>query len=147
KGAWCRTRLPTARPSSASAGSRSASSRARFRPAIPSGTARRSACFALLSSQLISGLPEDQRYKGWPGEPGLGREPVPSATFMGPGSARKSLHHSCLPAGRQAGAGEGESMSRIDESRPFVPIKIAVLTVSDTRTLADDTYGDTLVER
>tara|TARA_R110002096_G_scaffold12798_6_gene45678 strand:- start:196 stop:741 length:546 start_codon:yes stop_codon:yes gene_type:complete len=35
----------------------------------------------------------------------------------------------------------------IDESRPFVPVRIAVLTVSDTRTLADDRSGDTLVAR
>ncbi|HKK30263.1 MAG TPA: molybdenum cofactor biosynthesis protein B [Alphaproteobacteria bacterium] len=35
----------------------------------------------------------------------------------------------------------------IDESRPFIPVHIAVLTVSDTRTLADDRSGDTLVER
>jgi molybdenum cofactor biosynthesis protein B len=38
-------------------------------------------------------------------------------------------------------------MSRIDESRPFLPVGIAVLTVSDTRTLADDKSGDTLVQR
>jgi molybdenum cofactor biosynthesis protein B len=38
-------------------------------------------------------------------------------------------------------------MSRIDESRGFVPVRIAVLTVSDTRGLADDRSGDTLVER
>lgn len=38
-------------------------------------------------------------------------------------------------------------MSRIDESRPFVPVGIAVLTVSDTRTLAEDKSGDTLVKR
>jgi len=31
--------------------------------------------------------------------------------------------------------------------REFVPVKIAVLTVSDTRTLADDRSGDTLVQR
>ncbi len=36
---------------------------------------------------------------------------------------------------------------RIDESVPFAPLRIAVLTVSDTRTLADDRSGDTLVER
>ena len=35
----------------------------------------------------------------------------------------------------------------IDESRPFVPVHIAVLTVSDTRTLADDRSGDTLASR
>ncbi len=38
-------------------------------------------------------------------------------------------------------------MSRIDETRPFVPVGIAVLTVSDTRTMADDKSGNTLVER
>ena len=38
-------------------------------------------------------------------------------------------------------------MSRLDESRPFVAIGIAVLTVSDTRTREDDRSGDTLVER
>jgi molybdenum cofactor biosynthesis protein B len=35
----------------------------------------------------------------------------------------------------------------IDETRDFVPIRIAVLTVSDTRGLAEDRSGDTLVER
>lgn len=38
-------------------------------------------------------------------------------------------------------------MSRIDESREFIPVRIAVLTVSDTRTLAEDRSGDTLVGR
>jgi molybdopterin adenylyltransferase len=38
-------------------------------------------------------------------------------------------------------------MSRIDESRAFVPLNIAVLTVSDTRVLADDKSGQTLVDR
>ena len=35
-------------------------------------------------------------------------------------------------------------MPRIDESRPFIPVRIAVLAVSDTRTRKDDTSGDTL---
>jgi molybdenum cofactor biosynthesis protein B len=35
----------------------------------------------------------------------------------------------------------------IDDSRPFLPVRIAVLTVSDTRTLVDDRSGDALVER
>ena len=35
----------------------------------------------------------------------------------------------------------------IDESIAFRPVRIAVLTVSDTRTLADDRSGDRLVER
>jgi molybdenum cofactor biosynthesis protein B len=38
-------------------------------------------------------------------------------------------------------------MSRIDETRPFLPVRIAVLTVSDTRTLENDTSGAALVER
>ena len=38
-------------------------------------------------------------------------------------------------------------MPGIDETRQFVPLKIAVLTVSDTRELADDKSGNTLVER
>jgi molybdenum cofactor biosynthesis protein B len=35
-------------------------------------------------------------------------------------------------------------MARIDDSRPFIPVRFAVLTVSDTRTLADDKSGSTL---
>jgi molybdenum cofactor biosynthesis protein B len=38
-------------------------------------------------------------------------------------------------------------MSRIDEGRGFVPVRIAVLTVSGTRGLAEDRSGDTLVDR
>lgn len=38
-------------------------------------------------------------------------------------------------------------MSRIDDTRPFLPVRIAVLTVSDTRSAADDRSGDTLVDR
>jgi molybdopterin adenylyltransferase len=38
-------------------------------------------------------------------------------------------------------------MSRIDESRPFIAVRIAVLTVSDSRTAATDTSGDTLAAR
>jgi len=38
-------------------------------------------------------------------------------------------------------------MSRIDETKPFIPVRIAVLTVSDTRGLAEDRSGDTLVQR
>ena len=35
-------------------------------------------------------------------------------------------------------------MSRIDESRPFIPVNIAVLTVSDTRTVKEDKSGASL---
>ncbi len=38
-------------------------------------------------------------------------------------------------------------MPDIDLSRSFVPLAIAVLTVSDTRSLAEDRSGDTLVDR
>jgi molybdopterin adenylyltransferase len=38
-------------------------------------------------------------------------------------------------------------MPGVDESKAFVPLRIAVLTVSDTRSLADDKSGATLVER
>jgi len=37
-------------------------------------------------------------------------------------------------------------MATIDESRPFVAVNIAVLTVSDTRTLETDKSGDALVK-
>jgi molybdopterin adenylyltransferase len=37
-------------------------------------------------------------------------------------------------------------MPRIDESRPFLAVNIAVLTVSDTRGEADDVSGRTLIE-
>jgi len=40
----------------------------------------------------------------------------------------------------------GPLMSRIDETRKFIPVRIAVLTVSDTRTLENDKSGNTLSE-
>jgi len=38
-------------------------------------------------------------------------------------------------------------MPGIDETRTFVAVRIAVMTVSDTRTLEDDTSGDILADR
>lgn len=38
-------------------------------------------------------------------------------------------------------------MSQIDETKDFIPVRIAVLTVSDTRTPEDDRSGDVLVGR
>jgi molybdenum cofactor biosynthesis protein B len=38
-------------------------------------------------------------------------------------------------------------MARLDETRPFIAINIAVLTVSDTRTMETDTSGQTLADR
>lgn len=38
-------------------------------------------------------------------------------------------------------------MARIDESKTFIPVRIAVLTLSDSRTLAEDRSGQVLVDR
>jgi molybdenum cofactor biosynthesis protein B len=38
-------------------------------------------------------------------------------------------------------------MSVINEATQFIPLNIAVLTISDTRTIADDKSGNTLAER
>ncbi len=38
-------------------------------------------------------------------------------------------------------------MSRIDDTREFLPVRIAVLAVSDTRSLDEDRSGDILVKR
>ena len=38
-------------------------------------------------------------------------------------------------------------MPGIDETKQFVPLKIAVLTISDTRELKDDKSGAVLVQR
>lgn len=38
-------------------------------------------------------------------------------------------------------------MSKIDNTRSFIPVRIAILTISDTRQRADDKSGDILVER
>jgi molybdopterin adenylyltransferase len=37
-------------------------------------------------------------------------------------------------------------MPKLDESRPFIAVRIAVLTVSDTRELVNDKSGDTLAQ-
>ena len=38
-------------------------------------------------------------------------------------------------------------MSRIDNTATFIPVRIAVLTVSDSRSLETDKSGQTLVDR
>jgi molybdenum cofactor biosynthesis protein B len=38
-------------------------------------------------------------------------------------------------------------MASTDQSKQFIPLNIAVLTISDTRSLADDKSGSTLAER
>lgn len=49
--------------------------------------------------------------------------------------------------GRSHHAAPMEATLPLDESRPFKPVNIALLTVSDTRTANDDTSGDILAER
>ena len=39
------------------------------------------------------------------------------------------------------------SMNHLDENRPFIPVGIAILTVSDTRALDEDKSGKTLADR
>ena len=58
------------------------------------------------------------------------------------GRHRQGLQHL-----RRGAALIAPTMPGIDDKRPFVPLKIAVLTVSDTRELADDKSGATLAER
>jgi molybdenum cofactor biosynthesis protein B len=38
-------------------------------------------------------------------------------------------------------------MSRIDDTKDFIPVRFAVLTVSDTRTIEEDRSGQTLADR
>ncbi|SCZ49868.1 molybdenum cofactor biosynthesis protein B [Epibacterium ulvae] len=38
-------------------------------------------------------------------------------------------------------------MSRMDDAKEFIPVRIAILTVSDSRSLADDRSGQVLVDR
>src|SRR3978361_594890 len=45
------------------------------------------------------------------------------------------------------GGKEVQPMSSIDDSRAFLPLNIAVLTISDTRPLGDDNSRTTLAER
>ena len=61
-------------------------------------------------------------------------EPVPHSRPAEPGAVDPS-------------PGVLTSGGRIDESLAFKPVRIAVLTVSDTRDLASDTSGDVLVQR
>src|SRR5579862_432858 len=64
------------------------------------------------------------------------------------GSPRASRRARCRPAIRSARTRfRTMKIPGIDRSRPFVPLKIAVLTVSDTRANADDKSGATLAER
>src|ERR1044072_8026879 len=82
-----------------------------------------------------------------------GRSHDPCAMYV---ASRLSLAAPSRQETRLAGyaivRSEGErtgcsGLSRIDESIVFVPVRIAVLTVSDTRDASNDTSGDTLAKR
>ena len=62
-------------------------------------------------------------------------------------SARQSDGNSAASALVALPQAEATRMARLDETRPFIAINIAVLTVSDTRTLENDTSGQTLVDQ
>jgi molybdenum cofactor biosynthesis protein B len=52
-----------------------------------------------------------------------------------------------MPGARPGVMSGGKVMSAIDQARQFIPLHIAVLTISDTRSLDDDKSGTTLAER
>jgi molybdopterin adenylyltransferase len=56
-----------------------------------------------------------------------------------------ALHRAA--GGRKLKACKGVPMPGLDETKQFVPLKIAVLTISDTRSLKDDKSGAVLVQR
>jgi molybdenum cofactor biosynthesis protein B len=52
-----------------------------------------------------------------------------------------------MPGTRPGNDGKKRVMSATTDARQFIPLNIAVLTISDTRALADDKSGATLTER
>src|SRR6202000_2634924 len=52
-----------------------------------------------------------------------------------------------MPGTRPGMTRSTKSVFMPDKSRRFVPLNIAVLTISDTRSLADDKSGSTLADR
>ena len=72
----------------------------------------------------------------------LSRGPCGDVPILGPGSAEQRKNAAPRP-------GHGEMQVPCPSTKPkqFMPLNIAVLTVSDTRTLADDKSGTTLAER
>src|SRR3954463_7814758 len=51
------------------------------------------------------------------------------------------------PPHHEGNAVGSNQVSSADAARPFIPLNIAVLTISDTRSLADDKSGATLADR
>jgi molybdopterin adenylyltransferase len=72
----------------------------------------------------------------------LKTQALPVSTIGSNGQRWNGLHWGALPLDTPETV-----MARLDESLPFIAVNIAVLTVSDTRTAANDTSGDTLAER
>ena len=97
---------------------------------VPDARRRRDAEHGRAGEEPVAEVPRD----GGPGRR-QGRADVRGAADAG-------LSQPDAPPRRSGG-----SRVPVDESRTFIPVRIAVLTVSDTRTAADDRSGDTLVER
>src|SRR5215469_4408338 len=76
---------------------------------------------------------------------------MPPRAAIGPNTSARSRHtHSrCSRNSNSPSTTRASAMPahRIDESIAFVPVRIAVLTVSDTRDASNDISGDTLVAR
>src|SRR5438552_14868242 len=56
----------------------------------------------------------------------------------------------CCPNNKKTQQQEERSSNNMpanNEARTFIPVRIAVLTISDTRTLDNDTSGQTLADR
>ena len=81
----------------------------------------------------------------WLNYSGAGRD-IPNARHAPPCLSPAQTRGKALRLARPA-IGEksvGASMTRFDESRPFIPVRIAVLTISDTRTPKTDKSGPLL---
>jgi molybdenum cofactor biosynthesis protein B len=59
----------------------------------------------------------------------------------------ESIHPSSIQRDSAESLSYAIQMAGIDPNRPFIPVQIAILTVSDTRTESDDASGRLLAER
>jgi molybdenum cofactor biosynthesis protein B len=59
----------------------------------------------------------------------------------------ETFHATSIHGDRPGCLRYGPDMPGIDESRPFIAVHIAVLTISDTRTEANDSSGQLLIDR
>ena len=63
-------------------------------------------------------------------------------------SKRTQHTQAAIPDSRRAvWRSGGEGLNHMSDARTFIPVKIAILTISDTRTLENDVSGQTLTDR